>query len=222
MESKGCDTSCKTDFVLHLLDELVGSGHRTLVFSQSRVMLDILQARGGVCGGACSTFCRHVCVCVCVCVCGEGGDHAGHPAGTCVSVWWGWGSCWTSCRHVCVWWGLDILQVHVGVCMWGWWGALWPLGSYRIVIYSYVMSGLVVRPPDGQIFGPPPPSPLFLCPSPQAAVRPPPLLLCPFPQAGVRTLPPSPPPHRLACAPVAGSFAALMAAWCPQRRGRRL
>jgi len=31
-------------FVLSLLAELVGSGHRTLIFSQSRVMLDILQA----------------------------------------------------------------------------------------------------------------------------------------------------------------------------------
>jgi len=31
-------------FVLSLLAELVAGGHRTLIFSQSRVMLDILQA----------------------------------------------------------------------------------------------------------------------------------------------------------------------------------
>ena len=31
-------------FVLSLLAELIASGHRTLIFSQSRVMLDILQA----------------------------------------------------------------------------------------------------------------------------------------------------------------------------------
>lgn len=31
-------------FVLALLENLMASGHRTLVFSQSRVMLDILQA----------------------------------------------------------------------------------------------------------------------------------------------------------------------------------
>ncbi len=40
----GVDTSCKTVFVMGLLAELVAKGHRTLIFSQSRVMLDILQA----------------------------------------------------------------------------------------------------------------------------------------------------------------------------------
>jgi hypothetical protein len=39
----GADASCKTAFVIALLDELVTKGHRVLVFSQSRVMLDILQ-----------------------------------------------------------------------------------------------------------------------------------------------------------------------------------
>ncbi len=43
MESKAAEASCKSQFVLVLLDELAGKGHRTLVFSQSRVMLDILQ-----------------------------------------------------------------------------------------------------------------------------------------------------------------------------------
>ena len=40
----GPEASCKTHFLLALLDDLIGGGHRTLVFSQSRVMLDILQA----------------------------------------------------------------------------------------------------------------------------------------------------------------------------------
>lgn len=40
----GVDTSCKTAFVMSLLAELVAKGHRMLIFSQSRVMLDILQA----------------------------------------------------------------------------------------------------------------------------------------------------------------------------------
>lgn len=40
----GVDTSCKTAFIMSLLAELVAKGHRTLIFSQSRVMLDILQA----------------------------------------------------------------------------------------------------------------------------------------------------------------------------------
>ncbi|KAJ9526199.1 hypothetical protein QJQ45_009666 [Haematococcus lacustris] len=44
MRSKGAAASCKTLFVLALLDRLVAEGHRTLIFSQSRVMLDILQA----------------------------------------------------------------------------------------------------------------------------------------------------------------------------------
>ena len=38
------EASCKTAFVLSLLAELIAEGHRTLIFSQSRVMLDILQA----------------------------------------------------------------------------------------------------------------------------------------------------------------------------------
>lgn len=41
--ARGTDSSCKSQFVAALLDELVAGGHRTLVFSQSRVMLDILQ-----------------------------------------------------------------------------------------------------------------------------------------------------------------------------------
>ncbi|KAK9816584.1 hypothetical protein WJX72_002280 [[Myrmecia] bisecta] len=44
LTKKGADASCKTSFVMGLLAELVAGGHRTLVFSQSRVMLDILQA----------------------------------------------------------------------------------------------------------------------------------------------------------------------------------
>ncbi len=38
----GASASCKTRFVLALLDELVSGSHRVLVFSQSRLMLDIL------------------------------------------------------------------------------------------------------------------------------------------------------------------------------------
>jgi SNF2 family DNA or RNA helicase len=41
--ARGTESSCKSLFVAALLDELVAGGHRTLVFSQSRVMLDILQ-----------------------------------------------------------------------------------------------------------------------------------------------------------------------------------
>ncbi|KAI8470944.1 MAG: P-loop containing nucleoside triphosphate hydrolase protein [Monoraphidium minutum] len=44
LEQRGAGASCKTAFVCGLLDELVGAGHRVLVFSQSRVMLDILQS----------------------------------------------------------------------------------------------------------------------------------------------------------------------------------
>ena len=44
MPPAGAEASCKTTFVLALLENLVAGGHRTLVFSQSRVMLDILQA----------------------------------------------------------------------------------------------------------------------------------------------------------------------------------
>ena len=43
IERKGVDASCKSLFVLALLDRLVAEGHRTLIFSQSRVMLDILE-----------------------------------------------------------------------------------------------------------------------------------------------------------------------------------
>jgi SNF2 family DNA or RNA helicase len=49
--ARGTESSCKSLFVAALLDELVAAGHRTLVFSQSRVMLDILQVRGE-CAGA--------------------------------------------------------------------------------------------------------------------------------------------------------------------------
>lgn len=38
----GTSASCKTRFVLALVNELVGGGHRVLVFSQSRLMLNIL------------------------------------------------------------------------------------------------------------------------------------------------------------------------------------
>ena len=53
IERKGADASCKSLFVLALLDQLAASGHRTLIFSQSRVMLDILEVweeaqRGGM------------------------------------------------------------------------------------------------------------------------------------------------------------------------------
>lgn len=53
--ARGTESSCKSLFVAALLDELVAKGHRTLVFSQSRVMLDILQV------------CRLVGCGVCVC-----------------------------------------------------------------------------------------------------------------------------------------------------------
>ena len=36
--------SCKTLFLMNLLKDLISKGHRTLIFSQSRVMLDILEA----------------------------------------------------------------------------------------------------------------------------------------------------------------------------------
>ncbi|KAF6255378.1 P-loop containing nucleoside triphosphate hydrolase protein [Scenedesmus sp. NREL 46B-D3] len=44
IRTKGPEASCKALFVADLLRGLVAGGHRTLVFSQSRVMLDILQA----------------------------------------------------------------------------------------------------------------------------------------------------------------------------------
>ncbi|GAX75462.1 hypothetical protein CEUSTIGMA_g2905.t1 [Chlamydomonas eustigma] len=44
IERKGPEASCKCLFVLTLLDQLTAAGHRTLIFSQSRVMLDILEA----------------------------------------------------------------------------------------------------------------------------------------------------------------------------------
>ena len=44
LHTAGFEASCKTVFVMGLLRDLVAGGHRTLVFSQSRVMLDILQA----------------------------------------------------------------------------------------------------------------------------------------------------------------------------------
>lgn len=48
MGARGTESSCKSLFVAALLDELVAAGHRTLVFSQSRVMLDILQVGLGL------------------------------------------------------------------------------------------------------------------------------------------------------------------------------
>ncbi|CAG9465715.1 unnamed protein product [Pedinophyceae sp. YPF-701] len=44
LRETGADASCKTAFVVSLCEELVARGHRTLVFSQSRKMLDILEA----------------------------------------------------------------------------------------------------------------------------------------------------------------------------------
>jgi SNF2 family DNA or RNA helicase len=44
LHKMGLEASCKTVFVLSLLRNLVAAGHRTLVFSQSRVMLNILEA----------------------------------------------------------------------------------------------------------------------------------------------------------------------------------
>lgn len=40
----GAAASCKTQFIRRLLARLVGEGHRTLLFSQSRVMLDVIGA----------------------------------------------------------------------------------------------------------------------------------------------------------------------------------
>ncbi|GFR41048.1 hypothetical protein Agub_g1691 [Astrephomene gubernaculifera] len=44
LERRGADASCKTAFVLALLEQLHAEGHRTLIFSQSKVMLSILEA----------------------------------------------------------------------------------------------------------------------------------------------------------------------------------
>lgn len=44
LQSMDLQASCKTAFVLRLLTKLVSEGHRTLVFSQSKRMLDILEA----------------------------------------------------------------------------------------------------------------------------------------------------------------------------------
>lgn len=38
----GASASVKTEFVLELVAALVGGGHRVLLFSQSRLMLDVL------------------------------------------------------------------------------------------------------------------------------------------------------------------------------------
>lgn len=54
--ARGTESSCKSLFVTALLDELVAKGHRTLVFSQSRVMLDILQVCGALCEA--SRYCQ--------------------------------------------------------------------------------------------------------------------------------------------------------------------
>jgi len=55
LTQRGADASCKTLFVMALLEELQAGGHRTLVFSQSRVMLDILAAAAGA---RSTPFCR--------------------------------------------------------------------------------------------------------------------------------------------------------------------
>ncbi|GAB4822407.1 hypothetical protein N2152v2_009453 [Parachlorella kessleri] len=44
VHTTGFEASCKTVFVMALLHNLVAEGHRTLIFSQSRVMLNILEA----------------------------------------------------------------------------------------------------------------------------------------------------------------------------------
>eukprot|EP00884_Botryococcus_braunii_P020558 jgi/Botrbrau1/7186/Bobra.0300s0016.1 len=44
LRKRGASASCKTVFVMALLRELVQQGHRALVFSQSRVMLNIIEA----------------------------------------------------------------------------------------------------------------------------------------------------------------------------------
>jgi hypothetical protein len=54
--TKGPEASCKALFVADLLKVLVAGGHRTLVFSQSRVMLDILQVGTGCCCLCCVTI----------------------------------------------------------------------------------------------------------------------------------------------------------------------
>jgi SNF2 family DNA or RNA helicase len=43
LAERAADASCKTTFVMTLIKRLTGDGHRTLIFSQSRVMLDIIQ-----------------------------------------------------------------------------------------------------------------------------------------------------------------------------------
>lgn len=45
LEQRGANASCKTAFVLAMLPVLFAEGHRTLIFSQSVVMLNILQVR---------------------------------------------------------------------------------------------------------------------------------------------------------------------------------
>eukprot|EP00198_Chlamydomonas_reinhardtii_P013591 XP_001702928.1 SWI/SNF chromatin remodeling complex component [Chlamydomonas reinhardtii] len=44
LEQRGAEASCKSAFVLALLGRLAAAGHRTLIFSQSKVMLSILEA----------------------------------------------------------------------------------------------------------------------------------------------------------------------------------
>ena len=53
LEQRGAEASCKSAFVLALLGRLAAAGHRTLIFSQSKVMLSILEVCGegaGTCG----------------------------------------------------------------------------------------------------------------------------------------------------------------------------
>jgi SNF2 family DNA or RNA helicase len=45
------ETSCKVLFLMELLEDLVWNGHRTLVFSQSKKMLDIIQVGCEACLG---------------------------------------------------------------------------------------------------------------------------------------------------------------------------
>eukprot|EP00873_Tetraselmis_striata_P042879 jgi/Tetstr1/463143/TSEL_008077.t1 len=50
LAERAADASCKTVFVMSLVRRLCDDGHRTLIFSQSRVMLDIIQAELRECG----------------------------------------------------------------------------------------------------------------------------------------------------------------------------
>lgn len=50
-QQRAAEVSCKSAFVLALLERLTAEGHRTLIFSQSKVMLNILEVRVTRCLG---------------------------------------------------------------------------------------------------------------------------------------------------------------------------